>query len=533
MRKKKFGKYFTDSSRNNRKLHKGENMGTVKQATKPLNAGPNWRFQDLEEYMSVIGEIAETEFGISTYPNQIEIISSEQMIDAYTFSGLPICYHHWRYGKAFSMLQSEYLKGNKALAYELVINSKPCISYFLEENNMVTQALVAAHACIGHNAFFKENFLFKEWTQPDSIIDYMIFARDFIKKCEEKYGYEKVEETLDAAHAIEKHGVDKYKRPSPLSAVEERKLQEKRIEEGYKSVYELWNTLNVDTRQKEAKEKKFPEQPEENLLYFLEKNSPILETWQREILRIVRKVAQYFYPQDQTKVMNEGYATYWHYKILYRMWDLGYVTDGFMQSFLSLHTNVVNQPDYNKGGICLGGLNPYYLGFNIFRDIERVCTTPTEEDKKWFPASLLSEHWLDAVKYAGYNFKDEGFVLQYLSPHLIRKMRLFALEDDSGKDHYDVIAISNEDGYKKIRSLLSQAYNRAYCVPDIQVTEADIKGDRRLTLQHYSVNSVPLEEKDKVKVGTHIKKLWGFDVQIFSDARPKKGFSEEDYYVWI
>jgi stage V sporulation protein R len=502
----------------------------MKHASKPLPQGPNWTFSDIQAYLDVINELVDSEYGLETYPNQIEIVSSEQMIDAWSYIGLPVCYNHWRYGKTFSRFIDAYSRGETSLAYEMVINSSPSISYFMEENNLVTQALVAAHATVGHNAFFKNNYLYKKWTQADAIIDYGIFARDYIRSCEDKYGWLKVEETLDAAHSLENHGIYKYKRPPQLSPAAEKVEQERRMEERQKDVNWLWRVLPTDVEKE--KEEKFPSEPEENILYFLEKNSPILETWQREVLRIVRKMAQYFYPQTQTKLMNEGYATFWHYTILYRLWELGYLTDGFMQNFLDLHTRVVSQPDYNKGGTCLGGLNPYYLGFNTFREIERMCKEPTKEDEKWFP-EIVGKNWLREIQYAAYNFKDESFVLQYLTPKLMRQMRLFALLDDSGKEYFEVEAISNEDGYKNLRSILSRIYNRAYNVPDIQVTEARIKSDRQLILQHYAVDDVPLDENDKVQVLKQIKFLWGFEVKMLSDAKPARPFDEEDYYVWI
>ena len=128
---------------------------------------------------------------------------------------------------------------------------------------------------------------------------------------------------------------------------------------------------------------RYPSEPQENLLYFMEKNAPLLESWQREILRIVRKVSQYFYPQKQTQVMNEGWATFWHYTILNHLYDEGKVTERFMLEFLHSHTNVVFQPPYNSPWY--SGINPYALGFAMFQDIKRICQSPTEEDKYWFP----------------------------------------------------------------------------------------------------------------------------------------------------
>jgi spore cortex formation protein SpoVR/YcgB (stage V sporulation) len=206
---------------------------------------------------------------------------------------------------------------------------------------------VAAHACFGHNSLFKNNYLFKQWTHPDAIVDYSIFARDYVAKCEELYGWDRVEKLLDAAFALEYHGIDKYKRPPELSMQEEKEQQQRRMEERQKDVSWLWNILPGEKTKEKLEEEKFPKEPEENFLYFLEKNSSVLDTWEREILRIVRKTAQYFYPQQQTKLINEGWASYIHHSFLYRLFELGYVTDGFMQSFLTRHTGVLAQFDYN------------------------------------------------------------------------------------------------------------------------------------------------------------------------------------------
>ncbi|MBC8427369.1 MAG: SpoVR family protein [Proteobacteria bacterium] len=1140
----------------------------MNKAKKQLQQGPAWTFADLQEYYKVIEEVAVEEFNLDFYPNQLEIVTSEQMIDANASTGLPVTYNHWRYGKYYSYQSNSYKKGKSGLAYEMVINclrkdtlvyteegikeicelsindkiwngtsfskvvakkeqkskllkillnnnteifatknhifpiidstgptekkledlkvgntlilnskgfenisrsedrlnlvpdyfnkkylirdsrgkliesevekatflrqdpkldqgdkwlfdnfnfvkivsivdsdeddvvdisvegenryfiangilthnSNPCISYLMENNNLVTQALVIAHAAMGHNAFFKGNFLFKEWTHADAIVDYCLFARDFIADCEKKYGYSEVEKILDAAHSLEHHGVDKYKRPPQLSIKKEKELQQKRIEEDQKFSYEFWNTLpsndKIDINYEEKV--KFPKEPQENLLYFIEKHSPILKPWQREIIRIVRKLAQYFYPQGQclvgstyistkkglqkieeliqnsgyfekeedvlsidnkfeetshfykkktkktikiktrmgkeiegtpehpiqiinkdlkfemkklediskedrivikvgydnvfsntpfqikfnypvkntsvtcnicnkqykslsthiplhnisveeyklkysneiatdsviynrsknfnipiemnqdlarlfgyyiseghweddgfhisnsdqdvlediisiynnldivfrknirtdgaetisvsnrkffdfleycgldksksyfkqiptsilqsnksvvcsflstlfegdgmntsigvisyssrseelvkqihllllhlgihskirqyehktevphktnyvltvskyhydkfmniigfitdrknadnriskdlyvlgfsgipyikeiihnlrsdsknkipvtrrsefgwedvdnqielfeniksldlrlyyrlkevinkenyydeivdisiceeekyvydftipsnhlfisdgfvshnTRVSNEGFATFIHYEIIYKMFNLGYLTDGFMQNFLELHTNVVWQPDKSY-------LNPYYLGFNIYQDIKRICLNPTEEDKEWFP-HLIGKDWKKEIIFAMQNFKDESFIMQYLSPTVIRKMRLFNVLDDSQLSDYHITYISNEDGYKGIRRILSQEYNRAYQIPDVQVTKANINGDRKLTLTYYPVNNIPLDNDDLEAVEEHLDFLWGFDTKI-------------------
>jgi len=416
----------------------------------------------------------------------------------------------------YQQLVTCYKTGKSGLAYEMVINSDPCISYLMENNNLCTQALVIAHAAYGHNAFFKGNFLFKEWTQPDAIVDYCLFARDYIAKCEKQYGYEEVEQILDACHSLEGHGVDKYKRPPQLSRKEEIHQQEQRIEDEQKFIYEFWKTLPQKDNVTEEEVKKdccFPKEPQENILYFLEKHSPTLKPWQREIVRIVRKLAQYFYPQGQTKVSNEGFATFMHYEIIYKMFDLGYLEDGFMQNFNELHTGVVAQFQYHT-------INPYYLGFNMYQEIKRICSEPTAEDKEWFP-TIVDTDWKKEIIFAMQNFKDESFIRQYLSPKLIREMRLFNVHDDSNLDEYLITHISNDDGYKDIRKALSREYNRAYQIPDIQVTNANVKTDRKLTLTYYPVNDIPIEPNDLAATEDYLDFLWGFDTKIVEE-KPKK-----------
>ena len=167
------------------------------------------------------------------------------------------------------------------------------------------------------------------------------------------------------------------------------------------------------------------------------------------------------------------------------------------------------------------------MGYNTFKEIERICKEPTAEDKEWFP-HLIGEDWKEQVKNAAFNFKDEGFILQYLSPAFIRKNKMFSVLDDSGKPHFEVTHISNEDGYREIRSNLSKMYDLSRRVPDIQVTEARIKGDRQLTLKHNTVDDIPLNEKEKVQVLKHMKTLWGYEVKMTSDANPQRPFSETD-----
>jgi len=489
-----------------------------------ISTGSEWNFELIERYDREIAAIAK-EFKLDTYPNQIEIISSEQMMDAYASVGMPIGYNHWSYGKQFLSVEQNYKRGQMGLAYEIVINSNPCIAYLMEENTITMQALVIAHACYGHNSFFKGNYLFRSWTDASSIIDYLVFAKSYIAKCEEKYGVEAVENTLDSCHAIMNYGVDRYKRPYPLSTYEEEERQLERETYIQKMVNDLWRTIPTSGKKARGREAiRFPEEPQENLLYFFEKNAPLLEPWQREVVRIVRKLAQYFYPQRQTQVMNEGWATFWHYHLINELYDRGKVSEGFMLEFMQSHTGVIYQPPYNSK--YFSGINPYTLGFNMMMDIKRICQNPTDEDREWFP-DIAGSDWLETLHFAMRSFKDESFILQFLSPKLMREMKFFSILDDDANEDIHVTGIHDESGYRAVRESLSAQYNLGNNEPNIQVYSADVRGDRSLTMHHYRHNRKPLDEKSANEVLKHVHRLWGFDVRIHSleDGEIKQTFS--------
>lgn len=478
-----------------------------------LFEGSEWDFSLISRVMGELDKIA-PELKLNIYPNQIEIIGSSQMLDAYASTGLPVMYKHWSFGKSHMQQSKQYAQGRSGLAMEIVINSNPCINYLMEENSATTQTLVLAHAAYGHNHVFKNNYMFKQWTDASSIVDYLVFARNFIAECEEKYGVDKVEKTLDAAHSLMNFGVDRYNRPSKLSLVQERAKQDERKRYLQEQVNELWRTVPGHTPAAPV-EKKVVKDPEENILYFLEKKSPNLENWQREILRIVRKVAQYFEPQRRTKTLNEGWASFTHYYMMNRLWDKGCLTDGAMLEFYQLHSAVLYQPDYDSK--YYSGFNPYYLGFNIFSEIRRVCEHPTKEDEDYFP-ELVGTPWVDACIDAVANYCDESFIRQFLTPALCRKMGLFLLNDDSKSD-YHVKAIHNEAGFKQIRKALADQYLPENYTPKIEIVDVDYT-TRKLTLMYYKNRDKSLS-KDTNRVLKHIEDLWGFPVELVDqDSKP-------------
>jgi spore cortex formation protein SpoVR/YcgB (stage V sporulation) len=385
----------------------------------------------------------------------------------------------------------------------------------MEENTAMMQTLVMAHAAFGHNHFFKNNYLFQQWTDANGILDYLEFAKDYIMQCEERYGEAQVERLLDAAHALMSHAVHKYPRKRTADLRSEEKRERERREHDEKVFNDLWRTVpgKESTRQDPTaaeKRKALLELPQENILYFMEKTAPRLAPWQREVLRIVRIIAQYFYPQSQTKVMNEGCATYTHYTIMNSLHEKGLLTDGAMVEFLSSHTNVVFQPEFDDRRY--SGLNPYALGFAMMQDIERICKAPTAEDQQWFPHIAGCNDHMNVLRDVWANYRDESFILQYLSPKLVRHFGLFHVMDDASEPNLRVEAIHDERGYRKIKQALAKHYDVSWTSADIQVVDVNLAGDRRLILHHRALNRVLLEEKDTRMVLQHLADLWGYDV---------------------
>lgn len=478
-----------------------------------LFEGKDWSFETLQQIHDAVEIVAKGELGLDTFPNQIEVITAEQMLDAYSSTGMPLLYRHWSFGKRFAQYEGVYRAGLQGLAYEIVINANPCISYVMEENSATMQALVIAHAAFGHNHFFKNNYQFRQWTDAEGILDYLAYAKNYIAACEERYGDAEVERLLDSAHALSAQGIDRYPRKRPVSLAEEERRDRERREESERLYNDLWRTVprgSGSRRKTIDHQRALLRLPQENVLYFLEKAAPKLHPWQREVLRIVRQIAQYFYPQQQTKVMNEGCATYCHYRIMSRLHEKRQISDGSFLEFLQSHTNAVRQATAHDPGY--GGINPYALGFDMMRDIERIVVAPTDEDRQWFPDIAGTGDEMAALKEVWANYRDDSFIAQFLSPHLIRKWRLFHIVDEENAPKLRVEAIHDERGYHRLRRSLASDYEVGRHTPDIQVVDVDLAGSRRLVLHHRVFAGKLLEIADAALVLRHLTALWGYDI---------------------
>ena len=327
-----------------------------------------WRDVIMEkELHQAIDEITEIAlgFGLDFFPMRYEICPADII---YTFGayGMPTRFTHWSFGKQFHRMKLQYDLGLSQI-YELVINSNPCYAFLLDTNSLTQNKLIIAHV-LAHCDFFKNNVRFSN-TRRD-MVESMAATAERIGHYEMLYGKEEVEQFLDAVLAIQEHIDPSIVRPKLLLQDEE-EVEEGKINS--KSPYDdLWS-LDQQEEKKEPfrkKRKKFPLKPEKDLLLFIEEYSTELEEWQRDILTMMREEMLYFWPQIETKIMNEGWASYWHQRI---MRELNLTTDETIE-YAKLNAGVV-QPSSTT-------INPYYLGLKIFEDIEERYNHPTEEMRK-------------------------------------------------------------------------------------------------------------------------------------------------------
>jgi spore cortex formation protein SpoVR/YcgB (stage V sporulation) len=385
----------------------------------------------------------------------------------------------------------------------------------MEGNSALMQTLVIAHAAYGHNHFFKNNYLFKQWTSADSIIDYMQFAKDYINRMEEEHGPDTVEDLLNALHSVQGFGIDRYKRPTKINKQQEKERQKQRAEYVQTQANLLWSTLPQHIQDRESagtneKEKIFPSEPQENLLYFIEKHSPILEPWQREIVRIIRKVSQYYYPQMQTKLMNEGFASFVHYYIMNRLWETDQISNGQALEFLHSHSSVLTQLTHTSE--YYSGFNPYALGFEMFSEIRRVCEHPTEVDREYFP-HMVGENWKEVILDAVENYRDESFISQFLTPATVKKWRLFEITNKEQDPFVMVTSIQNRKDFNNVRQTLSRQYSIGQLMPTIEVIDANVQTTRELHLKHTPYDNSELHECSE-EVLQYLEQLWGYPVLI-------------------
>ncbi|KKI91083.1 stage V sporulation protein R [Bacillus sp. SA1-12] len=443
-----------------------------------------------------IGEITEIAkgFGLDFYPMRYEICPADII---YTFGayGMPTRFSHWSFGKQFHKMKLQYDLGLSKI-YELVINSDPCYAFLLDTNSLIQNKLIVAHV-LAHCDFFKNNARFSNTKRE--MVESMAATAERIKQYEIEYGRREVETFLDAVLSIQEHIDPSLVRPKLAWTIDDIEFEEE--EEKTVSPYDdLWN-LDRKQDQKPApkkKKRKFPPAPEKDILLFIEEYSRELEDWQRDILTMMREEMLYFWPQLETKIMNEGWASYWHQRII-RELDL---TSDESIEFAKLNAGVV-QPSRTS-------INPYYLGLKIFEDIEERYNKPTEEMKK---LGVTPGSGRDKIFEVREIESDISFIRNYLTKDLIFREDMYLFQKQ-GRDY----KIVDKDWESVRDQLVSMRVNGGF--PYITVNDGDFLKNNELYLKHW-YEDIELDLKYLEKVLPYVHQLWGRPVHMESVLEDK------------
>ncbi|MGF9766813.1 stage V sporulation protein SpoVR [Bacillus albus] len=454
------------------------------------------RASDDKALQYAIAEITEiaTGFGLDFYPMRYEICPAEII---YTFGayGMPTRFSHWSFGKQFFRMKLQYDLGLSKI-YELVINSDPCYAFLLDTNSLIQNKLIVAHV-LAHCDFFKNNIRFSN-TKRD-MVESMSATAERVKAYEHKYGKAEVETFLDAVLAIQEHIDPSLMRPKLAWSIDD---LEEEVEKKKASQYDdLWNLDDRNKKRERSnirKKKKIPPQPEKDLLLFIEEYSRELEDWQRDILTMMREEMLYFWPQLETKIMNEGWASYWHQRILREM-DL---TSDEAIEFAKLNAGVV-QPSKTS-------INPYYLGIKMFEDIEERYNNPTEEMKRRGVKSGSGRDKIFEVREIEW---DVSFLRNYLNKDLVMREDMYLFQRQ-GKE-YKVI----DKEWEHVRDqLVNMRTNGGF--PYLVVEDGDYLKNGELYIKH-SYEGIELDLKYLEKVLPYIHQLWGRTVHMESIVESK------------
>jgi stage V sporulation protein R len=450
----------------------------------------SYSIRDIEDWDKRIFEKVQ-EFGLDCYPQQFEICDHNQMLSSMAYSGAPSHYPHWSFGKAYEKQKTLYDYGVSGLPYEMVINSNPALAYLMRDNSLLLQILTIAHV-YGHNDFFKNNFTFNT-TRAEYSIDTFKTHGDRIRAYVEdpSIGLERVEKLLDAAHAVS------------LQCRRNMAIRKRTPEEQRKDLIEVSIPPN-DPFQRIHKRKtgiepdlnKVPLVPDEDLLLFIRDHNTHLSGWEKDALTIVHEEAQYFIPQIETKIMNEGWATFWHKRIL----DSLDLPQELQLEFIVRHSQVV-QPFH-------AGLNPYYVGLALWQEIckDSIPSEPAADKDN----SALQKSSLERLFEIRETDRDSSFLRRHLTEKLVRDLHLF--EYETRGDQTVVRNIADEAGWRSIKETLLKNVG-LNSVPVLKVEDADFGHNHTLHLVHcHDGRDLQLEYAEKTLA--YVSQLWNGEVVV-------------------
>jgi len=468
----------------------------------------DWELSELIEWDEKIRAKLE-EFGLDCYPQEFELCDHTGMLGYMAYSGMPSHYPHWSYGKSYEKLKTLYDHGVSGLPYEMVINSKPAIAYLMRDNTLLLQILTCAHV-YGHNDFFKNNFTYRS-TRADYTLElfkaHALRVRKYVE--DPSIGIEKVERILDAAHALQwqcRHNLAIRK----LSHEE----QVDRIVESAQPKPDPFQKIHARRDFTEPDLHKLPIEPEEDLLLFIRDYNPYLAEWEKDLLTVVDQESKYFIPMIETKIMNEGWASYWHKRILESL-DL---PQSLRLEFIVRHNQVVRPIP--------GQINPYHLGLRIWEDLYRRHTNPTKEEieRDGAPLKAGDPKLFEAREVE----RDSSFIRRYLTHELMREMDLFQW----GARGEDLVIdkVSDNEGWREVKEQLIRSVGTA-SIPVIKIEDADFGQNRTLYLKHYQ-DGRELQLEYAEKTLAYVNRLWGREVVLETNLQGKRtllGYNERGF----
>ena len=448
--------------------------------------------RELERALEQIWEIAR-QFGLDPFPTRFEIVPATVMYEIGSYA-LPGRYSHWTFGKAYHRMKTMYDFGLSKI-YEVVINTNPAYGFLLETNSPIQNKLVIAHV-LGHVDFFKHNAYFSKTNRR--MVESVSTHAGRMSEYEFKYGRKTVEKFLDAVLSVEEH-IDpnffiRRERPREDDTAADREARRPR-EGRYDDLWKIGvaEPTPEETASAAADRQRHLPLPEKDLVYYIMRNSPALADWQRDVMSVVHEEMEYFVPQMQTKVMNEGWASFWHSRIM-RELDL---SDTESLEFADLHSGVVSPHK--------GQLNPYYLGYKIFEDIERRWDSPTKEEREQLGrgGGAGREKIFEVRELES----DVSFLRNYLTEELCEELDLFVYELVE-EEEWTV----TEKRWERVRDqLVANMTNFGF--PYIVVADGDYNGNRELYLRH-QYEGAELDGPYARKVLEYVHALWGRPVHL-------------------
>lgn len=449
-----------------------------------------YQTSDLEAWDEKIREKVEA-FGLTCYDQEFEICDHTQMLGAMAYHGMPAHYPHWSYGKSFERQATLYNHGAAGLPYEMVINASPSLAYLMSQNSLCLQILTIAHV-YAHNDFFRNNVTFK-YTKAASVIPSFKARADRVRDYMEdpSIGINKVEPVLDAAHAL---SMQCSRNPAIRKLTREE--QKARALASAAPPADDFSKIHKRPEYVEPDLSRVPLEPDEDILLFIRDHQPRLTDWERDLLTIVHEEAQYFIPQMETKIMNEGWATYWHREI---MNSLDLPQDIYLE-FLVRHNQVV-QP-------IAGDINPYHVGLKVWDDIKRRYDNPTDEEiARDGKPEMTGHEMMFALRETD---RDSSFLRRFLTEDLCGELGLFEFQSQEGS--LVVTETADEGDWKTIRETLLRSVGTG-SLPVIKVEDADYEQNGTLLLSHThdGRNLHPGYAEHSL---AHVYRLWGRPVAL-------------------